>query len=64
MMKEEKKCIVLIHYWFQWSFTAIDNRKKKISTHDSGIQISGSHKKPNEIFEGKPRQHNRRKNGR
>ena len=44
-MKEEKKYIMIIHYSFHWSFAVIDNIKKKISTYDSGVQISGSHSK-------------------
>ena len=50
MMKEEKKYITIIHYSFHWSFAIIDNIKKRISTYDSGVQISGSHSKPNEAL--------------
>ena len=49
-MKEEKKCIIIIHYRFHWSFAVIDNIEKKLSTYDLGVQISGSHKKPNEVL--------------
>ena len=50
MMKEKKKCIAIIHHRFHWSFTDIDNIRKKLNKYDSGIQISGSHRKPNEIL--------------
>ena len=41
---------MIIHYSFHWSFVVIDNIKKKISTYDSGVQISGSHSKPNKAL--------------
>ena len=50
MMKEKKKYILITHYSFHWSFVVIDNIKKKISTYDSGVQISGSHSKPNKAL--------------
>ena len=50
MMKEEKQYIAIIHCRFHWSFTTIDNIRRKLSTYDSGMQISGSHKKPNGIL--------------
>ena len=50
MMKVEKKYIVIIHYGFHWSFTIIDNKSKKLSSYDSGIQKGGSHNKPNEVI--------------
>ena len=49
-MKEEKKYITIIYYSFHWSFAVIDNTKKKTSTYDSGVQISGSHSKPNKAL--------------
>jgi Ulp1 family protease len=42
--------IRIIHYSFHWSFAIVDNIKKRISTDDSGVQISGSHSKPNEAL--------------
>ena len=50
MMHEEKKYIMFIHYSFHWPFAVTDNIKKEISTYDSGVQISGSHSKPNEAL--------------
>ena len=48
MIKEGKKYMVILHRRFHWSFAVIDNtREKKLSTYDSGIQVSGSHKRPN-----------------
>ena len=29
MMRLEKKYLITIHYLFHWSFTVIDNKKKK-----------------------------------
>ena len=49
-MKEERKYIVIIHHRFHWLFAVIGNTRKKVSTYDSGLQISGSHKKPNDIL--------------
>ena len=42
--------MAIIHHQFYWSFTVIDNIRKKLNTYDSGVQISGSHQKPNEIL--------------
>ena len=50
MMRVEKKYIVIIHDGFHWSFTSIDNKRKKLSVYDSGIQIGGSHKNPNGVI--------------
>ena len=50
MMKEKRKYTAIIHHRFHWSFTAIDNIRKKLNTYDSGVQIGGSHNKPNEVL--------------
>ena len=50
MMKEKKKYIMNLHYSFHWSFVVIDDIKNKLSTYDSGVQISGSHSKPNKAL--------------
>ena len=48
-MKEEKKYIIIIHTASIGHLQIIDNIKR-ISTYDSGVQISGSHSKPNEAL--------------
>ena len=50
MVKEGKKYIEFAHHRFHGSFAVIDNTRKKVSTYDPGIQISGSHKRSNEIL--------------